>query len=252
MSEVFCYAGRRSDEFCLHIERHPQQIAPARRRTTVPIPGRNGALHIDEGSYDNVTMQYECYFHDGSWTERSMPELAHQIKSWLLSDGGYQVLSDEYDPDLYHRAIFAGPMDIANILNRYGRCTVKFDCDPRSFLKSGEMPVRLEGTYQTVELYNPTAFASQPLITVYNSFAVAVAGELTINGITVRINTFDDQVTLDCERMDAYRQVADGAPENWNSKIYAPVFPELASGVNTISWTGGIGAVEIIPRWWTL
>lgn len=240
----------RSRDYGIILTEPPPIVLAEREVDVVSVAGSSGDLYIDRGRYKNVTVPYRCAIIPGRY--HTLREVVTLAVSMLRPTAGYRRLANTFDPHHYSMARISSAISVESIVEQAGKFTINFDCKPQRFLKSGEMPVRLEGTYQTVELYNPTAFASQPLITVYNSLAVAAAGTLTINGITVRINTFDDQVTLDCELMDAYRQVADGAPENWNSKIYAPVFPELAPGVNTISWTGGIGAVEIIPRWWTL
>ena len=37
-----------------------------------------------------------------------------------------------------------------------------------------------------------------------------------------------------------------------NETILSEDFPELLEGKTTITWTGGITAVEVTPRWWTL
>lgn len=240
MTNGFYFAGRSTQEFGMLVERCPTQSAPARKRTIVTIPGRNGDLHYDEGAYENYTQSYECGFRG----ERSTPEQAHNVKAWLLSAGANQRLVDAHDPDHFRLATFVGPMDIENRLNKIGKCTIKFDCDPRSFLKSGESSqlFTAAGT-----LPNPTAFAAKPLITIYG----ASAGTVTVGGVTVEIKSITDQITLDCETMNAYRSVG-GAITNANSNIYAPEFPELVPGDNAIRWTGGITQIEITPRWWTL
>lgn len=228
-------------DFSLYVERLPAIKGPARRRTTITVPGRNGDLHIDEGTFENYTQPYACYFHG----EGATPEVAHLIKAWLSKSGEYRRLEDTYDPEYFRLATFAGPLDVENKLNKYGRCTINFDCAPQCFLKSGEEVISLG---YSGEISNPTAFSALPLITVYGGFA----GSLTIGGVTVEIKSIVDQVTLDCEMQDAYRQVADGGPENYNGKIYAPEFPVLQPGKNAVSWAGGITGVDIIPRWWTL
>lgn len=241
MDNGFKFGDHSTDEFNMMVEKYPKQITAKRRRVTYIIPGRNGALHSDEGCFENYTQPYECYFHG----EALAPEVAHRIKAWLSSGGGYMRLEDAYDPDYYRLATFAGPMDIENILNQYGRCTVNFDCAPQSFLKSGETP----NVYEFAGIIsNPTQFDALPLITVYGT----AAGEVSVAGVTVEIKEIEDQITLDCDLQNAYRQVADSGMENCNSKIYAPVFPKLLPGNNGISFTGGITKVEIIPRWWTL
>lgn len=37
-----------------------------------------------------------------------------------------------------------------------------------------------------------------------------------------------------------------------NETILSDDFPELPEGKTQITWTGGITAVEVTPRWWTL
>ena len=50
-----------------------------------------------------------------------------------------------------------------------------------------------------------------------------------------------------CETHNAYN-----ASGFCNETILSDDFPELPEGKTQITWTGGITAVEVIPRWWTL
>ena len=61
---------------------------------------------------------------------------------------------------------------------------------------------------------------------------------------------WNDGVTLDCEEQDCTRTVG-GVVSNFNPGMTG-AFPRLGPGVTEISWTGGVTAVEIVPRWWTL
>ena len=241
MANFFKFGDKTTLDFDMHVERYPKQIGARRRSNTVSVPGRNGDLHFLEDAFDNYTQPYECYFH-GSLP---MPEQAHGVKTWLLRSGSYQRLEDTYDPKYFRLASFLGPIDIENTLNKYGRCTVLFDCAPQSFLKSGEYPVPFDAPGILV---NPTEFAALPLITVYGSDA----GSVTIGNRTVTIKSIEDRIVLDCDLQHAYRQTGEAAPENMNAHISAPEFPKLLAGENPISWTGGIERIEIIPRWWTL
>lgn len=241
MRNGFIFGDHSTVDFDMHVEKYPKQVTAKRKRTTISVAGRNGDLHIDEGAFENYMQPYECYFHG----ENVTPEMAHAIKAWLCSAGEYRRLEDAYDPSVFRLATFVGPMDIANVLNEYGRCTVNFDCAPQSFLKSGENTVSFASAGV---LWNETQFTALPIITIHGT----AAGTVTVGGVAVEIKAIADQITLDCETMNAYRQVADGAPENMNSCIYAPEFPALKPGGNTVSWTGGITGVDIIPRWWTL
>ena len=241
MQSGFKFGNKGTWDFDMRVEKFPSIGAPARKRQTVAVPGRSGELHLLQNAFDNYPQPYDCYFH----SDRPAPEQAHAVKAWLLASGAYQRLEDTYDPEHFRLASFTGPLDIDNILNKYGRCTVNFDCDPRSFLKSGEIPVTFEAAGQ---LMNPTAFESLPLITVYGT----AAGTVTVGTATVEIRSITDSIILDCETQNAYSQPGEGAPENKNESIKAIPFPTLAPGINPISFSGGITKIEIIPRWWEL
>lgn len=237
MDDFFVFNGRTTREFGMAVESCPIQKTPKRRRTAITIPGRNGDLHEDEEAFDNIDVPYNVWFRG----QLPTPEQAHAVKSWLLSPKGYSRLEDKYDPNYFRLASFAGPMDIKNILCRYGKCKIVFDCDPRCFLKSGEFPVDLENGGI---LYNPTAFASTPLIRLYGDGE----GSVTVAGVTVTIHAMTTGMELDCENERAYALGDVG--QSLDGDIYAPKFPKLQPGENRIIFDGGITAVQIVPRWW--
>lgn len=241
MRNGFKFGDKATWDFDMYVERFPAQNGATRKMQTVEVPGRNGALHFLQDAFSNYTQPYECYFHGSLPT----PEQAHAVKAWLLSSGAYRRLEDVYDPGHFRLASFTGPLNIDNILNKYGRCTVSFDCDPRSFLKSGERAVVFTSAGK---MFNSTKFTALPIIKVYGT----AAGTVTVGTATVTINEITESVILDCENQNAYSQTGEGAPENKNSSIKAIPFPTLAPGENVISFSGGITKIEIIPRWWEL
>lgn len=233
----FVFDGKRTSDFFTRAERYPSMGAPARKYEAISIPGRNGDLHIVQDAFSNFLQSYDLYFHDKG---RSSPALAHDIKSWLMGPKAYTRLEDVYDPDHYRLAVFYGPLEISNALNKYGRCTIQFNCKPQNYLKSGDHPIVMDspGT-----IHNPCAYAARPIITVYGSGA----GSVSVDGVTIEITEINDSIVLDCDLMTAY-----SGTKSRNNDIYAPEFPVLASGNSTVDWSGGVTHVEIIPRWWEL
>lgn len=63
----------------------------------------------------------------------------------------------------------------------------------------------------------------------------------------ITIHSIKDYVLLNCETHNAYN-----AAGFCNETILSDDFPELPEGKTQITWTGGITAVEVTPRWWTL
>ena len=64
MANGFTFGGKSTWDFSImKVEKYPSTKGAARRYQTYVIPGRNGALHVDEGAFSNVPQSYECYYH---------------------------------------------------------------------------------------------------------------------------------------------------------------------------------------------
>ena len=232
------WAGRSSDDFRVVVERYPSVTLAARKMTTQAVPGRNGDIIFPQAAFGNYVQRYEVYV---SAEQIRLPAAMRGVAAWLCGPRGYQTLSDTYDLDTYREAYYIGPLDVDSILHRFGRATIEFNCKPQRFLRAGDAEIQLVSGQV---LNNPTPFAAKPLITVTGTGP----GVLTVGSREVEIKSFlKDAVILDCEAQNAYS--SDGA--NRNGTISAPEFPELG-GKMEIKWTGGINAVKIKPRWWTL
>ena len=234
---MIVWAGQSSDDLRMVVEHYPEQPRPQQRYEVQTMPGRNGELLLAENAYNNYTQPYDVYL---SAERIGLPRAARAVAAWLCAPTGYQRLEDSYEPDVFRLAYFSGPLDISNVLNRFGRATLEFNCKPQRWLKEGEQTVTL--TQSGAVLYNP-GMEALPLITVYGTGP----GTLTAGGRTVQIKSLDGSLTLDSEIQDAYKGTL-----NKNSTISAPEFPALPPGESAVAWTGGIQRVEIVPRWWVL
>lgn len=229
------WAGKSSDDVNVVVEHYPVRIHAGKKQSAQPIPGRNGDLIFSEKAYSNYIQPYDIYI---SAEEPRLPAISRRVAEWLGAPEEYQRLEDCYEPDIYRMACYSGPEEIENILNRFGRVTLQFNCKPQRFLKSGEQPVTVKsGTV----LHNSTAFEALPLIRITGSGA----GRLQVGEYVVEIKSLSSAITLDCELQDAYNGTV-----NLNNTISAPEFPVLVGGDNEISFTGNWN-VEITPRWWT-
>ena len=237
MISIINFAGVSSDNLRIRVERYPVRVLPERSQTTTEVPGRNGALLMVDGNWNNYDQEYEIFI---SAEKPGLVRAARAVAEWLEAPAGYQRLEDSYEPDVYRMAYYAGGQDIESILNRFGRATISFACEPQRFLKSGEVAKSFSAAGT---LTNITKFDALPLITVYGTGA----GTLTINDNTVSISDIDEYVVLDCELMDAYKGTA-----NKNGTVTLLEFPVLTPGENSISFTGGVTSVDIVPRWWTI
>lgn len=237
MERYLYFNGHSSTEYCCHIEHKPSIPTPNRKYEEYEVAGRNGKLHGDQGQYENITVSYQLYFHGRNPT----PEQLRSIKAWLCGTPGAYPLSDGYDPEYFYLAI-AKMGDTSNILDKYGRFTVEFDCDPRHFLRSGQ---ELQDMTNGQVLLNPLDQVALPYFEVTGN---GEEGELLINGKVFGMKPpADKTVCCDAETWNAWLE--DGTNAN---PVTGGIWPELAAGENLIQWSGGIQTVKIMPRWWTL
>lgn len=240
---VIIFNEKPSCDYGIYVEKPPMYALPERDYEVVHIPGRNGDLVIDNGSYKNTVRTYNISFGemDGDYTY-----MASRVAEWLHSASGYARLEDSYEPDYYRLAYYMAENEMENLYHQAGRLTIEFNCKPARFFKVGEQPVKFTSG-QTI--LNPSLQKSFPQITI----VLSGNGTVTINNQTITIKDISSQTTMviDSELQDVYEA---GTQSNLNDKVSfsGGSFPVLEASLNTIRFTGSITSVEVIPRWWTL
>lgn len=233
------FNGISSEDYGIQVEHPPEYAYPQRDYNIQHVPGRNGDVVLDEGSYQNVERTYELAI--GSY-KGDFTVLANCISEWLHSAIGYARLEDSYEPDYYRMAFYEEAGEIENIYQHAGRITVNFNCKPQRFLKSGDRAVVFSGNRS---IYNPTRFRSLPIITVKGTGS----GVLHIGDYNISISSIGGNIIIDSSIQDCYYGTSNkNSVVEMNDKGY----PQFLPGMNSISFTGGITSVEVIPKWWTL
>ena len=228
------FNGKSGDDFNLVVERYPSVILPLRKNEKISVPGRNGDMLVQQDAFENVIQRYDFYI---SAEKVKLPNVTHKIAEWLCVKG-YQRLEDSYFLDTFRLAAFNGGLEIENVLNRFGRATIEFDCKPQRFYKSGDFYISVT---KGQKLINPSPFTAKPQIFLFGTGA----GTFTINDKTLSL-TNTTNVTIDSDTMQIIRN-----GENVSS-IASGEFPDLPEGESTVTWTGGIIGIQIKPRWWTI
>lgn len=236
---VITYNGVASSSLGIVVEEPPEYIYPERDYELTHVPGRNGDIYIDKGSYKNVERTYKLAV--GS-EDSIFAFSANKIVQWLHSANGYARLEDTYEPRYYRKALYIEGGNIENILNVAGRITVSFNCYPQRYLTEGERIISISG--RTI-ITNPTNFAASPIVTVRGSGT----GVLRIGDSTITIESITSGMVIDSEIKDVYF-----GTQNFNDQIIlsSNMFPTIKPGDCEVSFTGGITSVEIKPNWWTL
>ena len=172
------FGGVDSADFGIYISGEGAFDAPKRAVELVDIPGRNGALTIDQGRYENIEVTYPAYV-----VEDDLTDFANAVKSFrnaIVSQKGYQRLTDTIHPNEYRMAVYLEGLEVKPI--KYATAAsfdITFNCKPQRFLTSGETEVTVSsgGT-----LTNPTLYDSSPLLEVKGY------GTIGFNGYTIDMN----------------------------------------------------------------
>ena len=235
LNNYFTFDGITSESMDTYISGEGTFNAPGRVYDMQIIPGRNGALALDEKRFENVELTYPAFIgkNDGTDFETAISTL----RNALLSRNGYKRLTDTYHADEFRLAMFKDALTVSpTMINRAGEFELVFNCKPQRFLTSGEVVTTFTASGT---ITNPTQFDARPLIVATGT------GNLTVNGVQIAISK--SPTTIDCEAMEAYNGTVS---RNGDIVMTPNEFPVLSPGSNTITLGAGITKAEITPRWW--
>lgn len=231
----FWLDGQRSTDYGINLQRPLTFEKPSRRVDIVSIPGRNGDLHKSQDAFESVPATAECFVL-GDNAEEDMGRAV----TWLLGTRGTRRLETPEDPGVFRLVNIYEGFKTDPRVNRLGAFSVSITARPERFLKAGERAISVAngGT-----LYNP-GMASKPLLEVQGTGA----GVVTVAGVAVELKDITGKMFIDCDIQNAYNDSGDQ-----NGKIHTPGgFPTLPPGKSKVTWSGGVTAVKITPRWWSL
>ena len=243
--------------------------APERAMEMVAIPGRNGALAIDYGRYENILVTYPA----GMFAE-NQAEFAEKMRSFrnkLVLRHTYKKIIDTYHPDEYRLGLYKSGLEVDSVkYNSAGEFAIVFECKPQRYLINGDVPIeieyepdyledhnlepiethsgdKIETGYQDGTFTNPTDFSGSPLL------IVPAAGGINLNGQIIGVSATDDgPIYIDTESGAIYTEDSSGKKRNASDLVSfeGHTLPTILPGENTIETD--IEGVEIIPRWWIL
>ncbi len=230
----FIYDNISSQEFGLKIKKDGINnfSSPQRSYETIQVKGRNGDLIIDNGNYENFTLEIECYIDSRN---SDLNTISKELKKWLVSDLKYKKLILSTDSNYYYEAICINKIDISEVVKNFGECLIVFSCKPLKKEIFGDSKIILT---QSNTLYNE-GLASSPYIKVVGSGDITI----NINNQKLILKGVEDYIEVDTELYNCFK-----GNVNQNNKMYSN-FPVLEEGKNEISFTGSVIQLEILPRW---
>jgi len=223
MIPYFIFKGIDSKDYMI-VNKLPSIIKAEADIDKIEVEGRNGFLTIDKGTHKGYVKQIEC-------TIRNLDNVDF-ICSWLEGSGDI-IFSNELDK--IYKATIINQIEFKKVAVTFHRFIINFEVQPHKYLISNDL-ITLTSPGA---IYNPGSANSKPLIKVYGTGSIT----LNINSNIINLTNVSGYVTIDSELMDAYK---DTLLKNTDTNGEFPVFKV---GNNTISWTGAVSKLEIIPNW---
>lgn len=179
IAHTLTYGNVSSSEHGVYISGEGVYNAPERVVELVSVPGRNGALTIDQGHFDNITIEYPCFTFATS--QEDFRRIVNNFKNAMAAQVGYQKLTDDYNPDEYRMALFVEGIEFEPVqYGRAGSFTLSFDCKPQRYLVDGDNEVTVsDGDV----INNPTLYDAEPLLMVEGY------GDIGFNGYNINIES---------------------------------------------------------------
>ena len=172
------FGGVDSSDYGIYISGEGVYNAPERSVELVNVPGRNGAIVLDQGRYNNIKVTYPAMVLEAD--QEHFRERLSEFRNAILSQKGYQRLEDSYHPDEFRMGVYHDGLEVSDILTlaRGGNFELIFDCKPQRWLSDGDIPVPVSSGSV---LQNPTVFDSSPLLEVEGY------GNINFNGYNINL-----------------------------------------------------------------
>ena len=223
MGPFFIWKGINSLDMGIMVKKLPPYERPEARIQKKVVPGRNGFLTEDDGTFSEILKPCECVLDEGN---------VHELGAWLTGTSDL-ILSN--DPDVKYRATIINKISLIKIIPTLHEFIVQFDCQPYPQEVAQDV-ITITGAST---LINPRTAPSKPIIKVNGTGSIV----LTIGTWNIYLYNVSGYVVIDSVLMDAYKDTV------LKNNDMTGDFPILQPGENPISWTGTVTSVEITPNW---
>lgn len=232
---TFNYLGEDSDEFGLRINDGVTFVSPENDIEYVEVKGYDGDIPIDNERLKTVIkpVKVTMFPTDGE----TLSEQVSNISNWLKSSKKYSELIFSNDDEYTYLATCYEQYNVDQLLIRYGEATINFKMMPYKFLASGLFESQLKST-----ITNTTNRIAKPKLTIKGSGNVTVK----IGDSVLTVKGMDGGCVIDT----LYSQATslDGSRAIWDKVTTWPL-PTIAPGKQTVTVTGNVTDIRIIPRW---
>lgn len=241
----FTFDGENSLDNGIYISGEAAYNAPERAVEMITVPGRNGAIAMDQGRFENIEVTYPagCFASD----EEGFANKIAEFRNILASRYSYKRLTDTYNPDEFRMALYKSGLEVETAIhNSAGEFDITFDCKPQRWLVSGET-MRVFTSNGTIT--NPTLFDAKPLLVVTGYGDIGIGNDI----LTIEGTSASQVIYIDCDTQEAWSLSGSAMiPRNDYIRNAGESFPVLHAGSNGIALGTGISRIVVTPRWWRI
>ena len=152
---LIVYGGESSADFGMVIAEPPVFERAVRKQTIYKIPGRNGAVIIQQDAWEDVNRTYKVWL--AKDPQLDLVDQINALEAWLNSSAGYQRLEDSFEPNTFRLAYYSsgavtlsiGGKTITATLTDY----INIDCETMNAYRTPteNENANIGGTFPTIE-----------------------------------------------------------------------------------------------------
>lgn len=230
------------EEFGVYIDTSLTFNKPKKDVEIISIPGRDGALIVDYGTFQNIILTVPCFIHGDFDTK------FNGLMNTLGAIRNYVPLRFSNDPDHTRQGYpLMTQAPTVKRINEDGWFDLQFNCEPYRYLRSGERIVDIETP--SMQITNPTKFDALPRIHIRGY------GRLEINDSQIEIAEHPaGEIIIDSKRMEIRGNLPSPYKASDYVTITTDVYPRLFPGEanyiyadDTLSTT--VYRAYLYPRW---
>lgn len=217
----FIFNNINSNELGIIVKNMPLIPLAEKDIESIKISGKNGNLHIDNGTYNSINYTIDCVISDISKIDN--------IKKAF--NGTSKLILSKYN-DRYFEATIKNQISFDKYLNVLQEFPLQFELQPISYSNELE-EIRISSDINNLDIGGNAI--TNPIILVDGT------GTFTINNVSVEI--LESGITIDCELMNCTKNNL-----NANDKVILDKFPTLNPTDNVITIESGINNIELKYR----
>ncbi len=218
---MFYFNNISSNDMRIVVSRQPQISKGEKQIEKIKIPGRNGFLVIDNGTYDSFIIGIECHLNKKTAN-------LDDILTWLDGVGKLSL-----DNVRQWEAVIINSISLEKIVDNFRSFLIQFECQPISE-KIAETTSTITTSPTTLTITEATTNMT-PLVEVVGSGDVSI----TVNNKTFNLYSLSGTYYLDSK----LKVITNSLGKNISDKMLYD-FPILTPENNVISFIGTITSIK--------